>query len=189
MRVPISEYAQLGKLKVAATDRRSVYNRKGFRYTHCIADPAFPSSLYHRQSETEPYGPRMNFEDSSSHILFDQSGKIITTEKGFRMARANVGVREGKWYWECKILSGVKHKLPNGEQPEPGGHVRIGWARREASLDGPAGFDAYSYGLRDIAGQKVHMSRPRDFFPPGEDIKEGDVLEVYETRQVERELE
>ena len=92
------------------------------------------------------------------------------------MARANVGVREGNWFWECKIISGVKPRLPRGEQPEPGGHVRLGWARREASLDGPVGFDAYSYGLRDIAGQKVHMSRPKDFFPPGEDIREGDVI-------------
>lgn len=92
------------------------------------------------------------------------------------MARANVGVREGKWYWECKITSGLKPKLPNGEEQEAGGHIRLGWARREASLDGPVGFDAYSYGLRDVTGQKVHMSRPKDFFPPGEDIKEGDVI-------------
>jgi COMPASS component BRE2 len=52
----------------------------------------------------------------------------------------------------------------------------VGFARREASLDAPVGFDAYSYGIRDVAGQKVHMSRPKDFFPPGEDIKEGDVI-------------
>lgn len=109
-------------------------------------------------------------------MLFDELGKITTTEKGYRMARANVGVREGNWYWECMIISGVKARIPNGEQPEPGGHVRLGWARREASLDGPVGFDAYGYGLRDIAGQKIHMSRPKDFFPPGEDVKEGDVI-------------
>lgn len=92
------------------------------------------------------------------------------------MARANVGVREGKWYWECKMISVVNPKLPNGNEQEAGGHVRLGWARREASLDGPVGFDAYGYGLRDVASQKVHMSRPKDFFPPGEDIMEGDVI-------------
>jgi COMPASS component BRE2 len=54
--------------------------------------------------------------------------------------------------------------------------VRLGWARREANLEAPVGFDAYSYGLRDVAGQKVHMSRPKNFFPLGEDIKEGDVI-------------
>lgn len=52
----------------------------------------------------------------------------------------------------------------------------MGWARREASLDAPVGFDAYSYGIRDVAGQKVHMSRPKDFFAPGEDLREGDVI-------------
>ena len=159
--------------------RSSVYNRKGFRYIHCIADPAFPSSQYHRGSETEPYGPRINFEDASSHILFDLDGKCVTTEKGFRMARSNVGVREGRWYWECKILSGVQRpaqSLNRSNNSEDGGHVRIGWARREASLDTPVGFDAYSYGLRDVSSQKVHMSRPKDFMPSNESFCEGDVI-------------
>ncbi|MCJ1251928.1 hypothetical protein MMC30_009166 [Trapelia coarctata] len=156
-----------------------VYNRKGFRYTHCIADPAFTFSQFHRLSETEPFSPRFDYEDASSHILFDERAQTITTEKGFRMARANVGAREGKWYWECKILSGVQpadQNEPIGAAVDSSGHVRIGFSRREASLDTPVGFDAYSYGLRDVAGQKVHMSRPKDFMPPGEQICEGDVI-------------
>ncbi|KAK6614415.1 ash2-trithorax family protein [Botrytis cinerea] len=51
-----------------------------------------------------------------------------------------------------------------------------GFARREAAQDAPVGFDAYSYGIRDVAGQKVWMSRPKDFFPAGESIYEGDVI-------------
>lgn len=117
----------------------------------------------------------MSFEDTATHVFFDQSGRSITTDKGFRMTRANVAVREGRWYWECKIIRGtLKNKGP--DDPESHGHVRVGWARREASLDAPVGFDAYSYGIRDVAGQKVHMSRPKDFFPPGEDLREGDVI-------------
>src|ERR1700712_853675 len=88
-------------------DYCSVYNKKAFHYTHCIADPAFPASLYYRQSETEPFEPRLNFEDTSTHMFLDESGKHVTTDKGFRMAKANVGVREGRWYWECKITSGI----------------------------------------------------------------------------------
>lgn len=108
-------------------------------------------------------------------MFFDSSGKHITTDKGFRMARANVAVREGRWYWECKVTRGtLKNKGP--DDPDSYGHVRVGWARREASLDAPVGFDAYSYGIRDVAGQKVHMSRPKDFFPPGEDLRQGDVI-------------
>ena len=93
------------------------------------------------------------------------------------MSRANIGVREGRWYWECKVISGVKN--PNNPSPvdsDTGGHVRFGFSRREASLDTPVGFDAYSYGIRDLAGQKVHKSRPHDFFPPSESICEGDVI-------------
>ena len=92
------------------------------------------------------------------------------------MARANVGAREGRWYWECKILSGVKPPDSAAADTSGGGHVRLGWARREASLDTPVGFDAYSYGLRDVAGQKVHMSRPKDFVTPNSDFCEGDVI-------------
>ncbi|KAI1161756.1 hypothetical protein F5B18DRAFT_424227 [Nemania serpens] len=163
-----------------------VLNKRNYHYLHCIADPVFPSSFYYRQTEPEPHGPHISFEDASTHMFFDQSGRHVTTDKGFRMARANVAVREGTWYWECKITRGIL----NGEagtkntsggkdatyQPESHGHVRIGFARREASLDAPVGFDAYSYGLRDVAGQKIHMSRPKDFFPPDEDMREGDVI-------------
>lgn len=99
------------------------------------------------------------------------------------MARANVCAREGRWYYECKILSGVKN--PNHDptftqqqdsSSTSGGHVRLGWARREANLDTPVGFDAYSYGLRDVSGQKVHLSRPKDFAPSNDSFCEGDVI-------------
>ncbi|KAK0643646.1 concanavalin A-like lectin/glucanase domain-containing protein [Cercophora newfieldiana] len=152
-----------------------VYNKKNFHYTHCIADPAFPSMFYYRQTEPEPYRPHMSFEDTASHVLFDKSGTHVTSNKGFRMARANVAVREGRWYWECKVTQGILKQRGEGD-PESHGHVRVGWARREASLDAPVGFDAYSYGIRDVAGQKVHMSRPKDFFPAGESFQEGDVI-------------
>ncbi|KAL8729575.1 MAG: hypothetical protein Q9166_004655 [cf. Caloplaca sp. 2 TL-2023] len=160
-----------------------ISNKKAFRYTNCIADPAFPSSRWFRQTDAEPFKPRFSFQEASSHILFDTAGRSITTEKGFRMARANVCAREGRWYYECKILSGVKN--PNHDpsltqqqdsSSSSGGHVRLGWARREANLDTPVGFDAYSYGLRDVSGQKVHLSRPKDFAPSNDSFCEGDVI-------------
>jgi COMPASS component BRE2 len=112
-------------------------------------------------------------------MFLDESAHHITTDKGFRMAKANVGIRQGRWYWECKITSGIpkrKRSDSHATEESPRGHVRMGWARREATLDAPVGFDAYSYGLRDVAGQKVYMSRPKDFFPAQEDIREGDVI-------------
>ncbi|KAK3353508.1 hypothetical protein B0T25DRAFT_213464 [Lasiosphaeria hispida] len=152
-----------------------VFNKKNFHYSHCIADPDFSHMFYYRQTEPEPYGAHMSFEDTASHIFFNQAGRHVTSNKGFRMGRANTAVREGRWYWECKVTRGVLKERGEGD-PESHGHVRMGWARREASLDAPVGFDAYSYGIRDVAGQKVHMSRPKDFFPPDEHIKEGDVI-------------
>jgi COMPASS component BRE2 len=131
--------------------------------------------FYYRNTEPPPYGAHMSFEDAASHMFFDRAGKHVTSDKGFRMSRANVAVREGRWYWECRITRGILANRGEGD-PESHGHVRVGFARREASLDAPVGFDAYSYGIRDVAGQKVHMSRPKDFFPPGEQIQEGDVI-------------
>ena len=154
-----------------------IANKRNFRYSRCVCDPKFPASQLHRQSETEPFGPRISFEDASSHILFDQSVKSITTEKGFRLARTNVGCREGRWYYECKILSGIKPpNIAELDEQSNDGHVRMGWARREASLDGPVGFDAYSYGFRDVGGQKMHMSRPKTFVTPSQDFCQGDVI-------------
>ena len=94
------------------------------------------------------------------------------------MGRANVGVREGTWYYEVKIVNGVKRRALRGPSVEPDdwGHVRAGFARREASLEGPVGVDAYGYSIRDLYGQKVHMSRPIEFLPKGESVYEGDVL-------------
>ena len=151
-----------------------VYNRKGFRYTNAIVDPRFPSSRFHRASEVEPFESRIDFKDVGSHMVLDENMMALSTEKGFRLARANVGAREGRFYWECKILSGVRQDSMDGNPQEGGGHVRMGWARREASLEGPVGFDAYSYGLRDVQGQKFHMSRPKEF--ANSDLCEGDVI-------------
>ena len=151
-----------------------VYNRKGFRYTNAIVDPMFPSSRYHRASEVSPYTSRIDFKDAGSHVVFDGSIMTMSTEKGFRMARANVGAREGRFFWECRIRSGVRAQPLEGEVPDAGGHVRVGWARREATLEGPVGYDAYSYGLRDVSGQKVHMSRPKDF--ANSDFCERDII-------------
>ncbi|GAC96906.1 Ash2-trithorax [Pseudozyma hubeiensis SY62] len=57
-----------------------------------------------------------------------------------------------------------------------GPHIRLGWGRREAPLNAPVGFDGYSYGLTDKAGDKVTLSRP---LPYGRPFKAGDVVGMY----------
>lgn len=176
-------------IEFGETAEQSV-NRKGYVYNYCVADPAFPSMVYYRHTDQLPYNAHLSVEDAAQQMYFDRSAMHVTGEQGFRMARANVVVREGRWYWECKVTRGVinperskQTSTENGaegeeehKEPQSHGHVRMGWARREASRDAPVGLDAYSYAIRDVGGQKVHMSRPKDFFPPGEDVREGDVI-------------
>ena len=40
-------------------------------------------------------------------------------------------------------------------------------------MDAPVGMDAYGYGVRDVGGEKVHLSRPK---PYGRGFKTGDVI-------------
>lgn len=111
----------------------------------------------------------MSFEDSDRWMHFDESGTYVTNEKGWRMSRGNVAAREGSLYYEVKIIHGVPATGPavpadaNG-QPQP--HIRMGWARREAPLDAPVGFDGYSYGITDIRFETMHRSRPGKFLAP-----------------------
>ncbi|KAK9238314.1 hypothetical protein V1525DRAFT_341765 [Lipomyces kononenkoae] len=145
------------------------FNRRGFRYIPCEAAPDLPGLMY-RQIEVPPYWSRVNYADMSTQVLVDHSSAtVVSTEKGYRMARANVCVREGKWFWECRIL--------RANVSSADGNVRVGWTRREASLETPVGFDAYGYGIRDVTGQKMQISRGSDFMKDG--FKTGDVIGLY----------
>ena len=127
----------------------------------------------YRHSDAEPAYARINFEDTAPHMFHDKSGLHVTTKKGFRSAKANVCAREGKWYYEVKITKGI---TPGQSNDTPGPHVRFGFSRRETSLETPVGADAYSYGIRDAAGQKVYLSRPKAFAE--DDFVQGDVVGI-----------
>ena len=59
--------------------------------------------------------------------------------------------------------------MVDSKSPQP--FVRFGWARREAPLDAPVGFDGYSYGLTDVRFEPMHRSRPGKFFTPKKAVK------------------
>lgn len=83
------------------------------------------------------------------------------------MGRGNVVAREGKMYYEVKILRGVPTEgppVPPGQENTPQPHVRMGWARREAPLDAPVGYDGFSYGITDIRFEAVHRSRSEKIY-------------------------
>ncbi|KAI8600536.1 hypothetical protein EDD21DRAFT_306385, partial [Dissophora ornata] len=155
-----------------STSNEHPYNRHRFKYVTCEPDPLLQFMLYRQTANPVLPGVRLSREDMSPYMSIDEDCKTITTEKGFRMVRANCGVREGKWYYEVTINRGGEPRFEGRD----GAHVRLGWARREATLQAPVGFDAYSYGIRDTTGEKVHMSRVMPF---GEPFETGDVIGLY----------
>ncbi|KAG9049409.1 hypothetical protein FS837_010349 [Tulasnella sp. UAMH 9824] len=148
-------------------------NRQGFRYT-----PAGPSPpgciLSQRTVESQPAGyVRVSWEDRSPYVRVSADGLGLLGEKGFRSARLNVPVKEGKWYLEIKVEKGGGD---GAEGNKDGAHIRLGWGRREAPLNGPGGLDGYSYAYRDKTGDKVTLSRPK---PYGKPFGSGDVIGLY----------
>jgi COMPASS component BRE2 len=148
------------------------WNKKGYRYTHCVADPQFRHKQFYRQSDSRPFGPRISHEDSDKWLHFDDSGTMVSNEQGWRMGRGNVVAREGRMYYEVKVIKGIPREGPtNPVDPRtgnetPGPHIRVGWARREAPLDASPGYDGYSYGIRDIGLEAMHRSRASKVFKP-----------------------
>ncbi|KAA8549783.1 hypothetical protein F0562_001467 [Nyssa sinensis] len=86
--------------------------------------------------------------------------------KGYRMVRATRGVVEGAWYFEIKVA-----KL--GET----GHTRLGWSTEKGDLQAPVGYDANSFGYRDIDGSKIHKALREKYGEEG--YVEGDVIGFY----------
>lgn len=176
-------------------------NKRGYRYCRAIADPMFPHKQHYRTTSPPPHYARFSFEDADKWMHFTTDALITTNEKGWRMVRSNVCAREGTLYYEVKIHRGVPPEGPDPTANGPQPHVRFGWARREAPLDAPAGFDGYSYGITDIRFETMHRSRPGKFYqqkkpksksakaaaaaappitlaPEDEHVKEGDVIGV-----------
>lgn len=155
-----------------------------YRYLPAVLSPTYDPSIdelpYYQTGESTPAAcVRVSWEDRSPFIRVTEDGLGLVGDKGFRSARLNVPVREGQWYIEIEVLhgDGDSDPLPESSGAGSGGaHIRLGWARREASLNGPAGLDGYSYGYRDKTGEKVTLSRPR---PYGKSFRTGDVVGLY----------
>lgn len=167
--VPLSEGS------IYHTIEQVAVNRLGFRYIPAgLSEPG--SRLAYRTIESYPPGyVRASWEDRSPFVKVTTDGLGLCGEKGYRSARLNVPVREGKWYLEVKVELGGDDRPPDSTLRE-GAHVRLGWGRREAGLNCPVGLDGYSYGYRDKDGRKITLSRPR---PYGEKFGTGDVIGLY----------
>ncbi|KAA1471320.1 hypothetical protein DENSPDRAFT_104891 [Dentipellis sp. KUC8613] len=166
--IPISEGSPYHLTEQLAT------NRIGFRYIPAGVTP-HGSSISFRTIESNPTSFRVGWEDRSPCIKVTQDGLGLLGDRGFRSARCNAPIREGKWYMEVKIEHGGGAQTADSARRE-GAHVRLGWGRREASLNGPCGLDGYSYGIRDKTGEKVTLSRARPYCQP---FGTGDVVGMY----------
>lgn len=159
------------------TTEQLAMNRMAFRYVPAGVSPP-GSVLPCRTIESLPTSYRVSWEDRSSFVKVTPDGLGLIGERGFRSARCNAPIREGKWYMEVRIEDGGGDRSTHAPDinMRQGSHVRLGWARREAPLNGPVGLDAYSYGYRDSNGDKVYLSRPR---PYGRSFRSGDVIGMY----------
>ncbi|OJA13721.1 hypothetical protein AZE42_02944 [Rhizopogon vesiculosus] len=159
------------------TTEQLAMNRIGFRYIPAGVSPP-GSALPCRTIESLPTSYRVSWEDRSSFVKVTPDGLGLMGERGFRSARCNAPVREGKWYMEVRIEDGGGDRPTHAPDTNmrQGSHVRLGWARREAPLNGPVGLDAYSYGYRDSNGDKLYLARPR---PYGRSFRSGDVIGMY----------
>lgn len=159
------------------TTEQLAMNRIGFRYVPAGVSPP-GSMLPCRTIESAPPCFRVSWEDRSAFVKVTPDGTGLLGERGFRSARCNAPVREGAWYMEVRIECGGGDRPPDPPDANmrEGSHIRLGWARREAPLNGPVGLDGYSYGYRDKSGEKVTLSRPR---PYGRSFRTGDVIGMY----------
>lgn len=169
--------------------RSHPWNRSGFRYLACGPprsdeqndSPLAPINdrypVYHA-IETVPQGQvKWAWEDRSNYVYITKDGLAVTTDRGFRSARANLPIRQGRFYFEIILDRAGGEANPGSRSNEPEhAHVRIGLARRESGLNAPVGIDGYSYGIRDKTGEKVHLSKLE---PYGEPFTSGDVIGVY----------
>lgn len=132
-------------------------NRRGFKYKPCRAQPNFKANIY-ATTEVEPAQARFSYSDRAQAMQLNASATQCTVDEGWRLVRANVGIREGTYYFEFNIV-----RANRGQ-----GHVRVGIARKEANLEAPVGFDGYSYGIRDVSGELMTLLRPQ-----GQLVEEG----------------
>jgi hypothetical protein len=107
----------------------------------------------------------LNPRDSAAGVSFSDGNLVMRSSKGYRMARATHGVREGTFYFEVEVV-----------RLGASGHLRVGWATPRGELQAPVGYDKFSYALRDVGGEKCHKSLREDY--AREALAEGDVVGV-----------
>ncbi|WWD17532.1 hypothetical protein CI109_101973 [Kwoniella shandongensis] len=140
---------------------------KNFRYAPCSLSPnpsPHPLVPFHR---TIPYPSpippvHISWLDRSAFLRLSPTALTMTNDR--------------TWYYEVLVERGngaCGGGKGTGSVDLGNAHVRIGWGRRECNIDGPVGSDGYSYAIRDVGGEKVHLARPK---PYGRSFATGDII-------------
>lgn len=74
-------------------------------------------------------------------------------------------MERGNYFWEFQIV-----------RCDDNAHIRIGCCLLFADLDAPIGFDSFSYGYKDVDGNKIHNRIQMKY---GSSFKTGDTVGVY----------
>lgn len=105
----------------------------------------------------------MAMHDRAPQLKVSEDRLSVTGERGYCMARGTHGAHLGTYYYEVTVT----------DMPE-GSAARIGWSQELGNLQGPCGYDRFSYGWRSRKGTAFHDSRGRHFAASG--FEQGDTL-------------
>ncbi|KAL3230468.1 hypothetical protein RNJ44_00917 [Nakaseomyces bracarensis] len=161
-------------------------NRRNFVYRPCLPNPLF-TELGYCTTEYPFDVSGVSIQDRSDGISLVSGANHtvgVTQSNGWRTARSDVCIKEGSAYWEVEVVN-------NGECEESletssvqqrrqfmnsSAHIRLGITRREASLEGPVGFDSYGYGVRDFSLESIHDGKLQQVLSKAPMLKKGDRL-------------
>ncbi|BGP55541.1 transcription factor, contains a PHD finger motif [Rhodotorula sphaerocarpa] len=147
--------------------RNHPFNKHGYRYTPCGPSLGTPLPVPpQRTIEPNPRGVHWSWHDRSPFTALTEDARTVTTDKGWRAARTDVGLREGSWYWEIKVERGAGEGGRDKGGEGQGSWVRVGVGRRESPLNAPPGANRHSYGYRDKTGDAVTLAQPKPFGKP-----------------------
>ncbi|GBM38040.1 Set1/Ash2 histone methyltransferase complex subunit ASH2 [Araneus ventricosus] len=153
------------------------FNKDGYRYILAEPDPHAPFRQEFDESQDwagkpipgwlyrklTPSNVLIALHDRAPQLKVSDDRLSVTGEKGYCMARATHGVNRGTWYFEITM-----DDVPDGAA------ARLGWSQPLANLQGPLGYDKFSYSWRSRKGTKFHESRGYHYSDEG--YGQGDTL-------------
>ncbi|XP_054711845.1 set1/Ash2 histone methyltransferase complex subunit ASH2-like [Uloborus diversus] len=153
------------------------FNKDGYRYILAEPDPHAPFRQEFDESQDwagkpipgwlyrklTPSNVLIALHDRAPQLKVSEDRLSVTGEKGYCMVRATHGVNRGTWYFECTI-----DEMPDGAA------TRLGWSQPLGNLQGPLGYDKFSYSWRSRKSTKFHESKGYHYNDEG--YGQGDVL-------------